>query len=64
MVDIFGGLKNKNFFWLTGNLHYFFGLLRQNYFLEIDFHLLFRLFFETKLIKFILKRHYSSKLKH
>ena len=45
---LFWGVAGIIFFWLTGNLHYFLGCLEkklQNYFPEIDFHLLFCLFF-------------------
>ena len=68
MRVIFMAFKNKQYFfgWLEFALFlgYCWEKKVQNYFLEIDFHSLFCLVFETKLIKFILKRHYSSKLKH
>ena len=47
-VIFFRGLKNKHYFFLlTGYLHYFLGLMRKETTEEIDFHLLFCLFFET-----------------
>ena len=59
-VIFYGVEKISSIFWLTANLHYFGGVAEKRNHREIDFHSLFCVFFETKLIKFILKRHYSS----